>query len=45
MICFQQSDCGIIATGKIKSTKGHFTHFDLVIDQFGSALPSSRDCA
>jgi len=40
---FPTRDCGIITTGKIKSAKGHFTHFDLVIDQFGSALPSSRD--
>lgn len=40
---FPTKDCGILATGKIKSAKGHFTHFDLVIDQFGAALPSSRD--
>ena len=40
---FPTKDCGILATGKIKSAMGHFTHFDLVIDQFGAALPSSRD--
>ena len=40
---FPTRDCGIVTTGKIKSAKGHFTHFDLVIDQFGAALPSSRD--
>ena len=36
------NDCGIVTTGKIKSVKGHFTNFDLVIDQFAAALPSSR---
>ena len=37
------NDCGIVTTGKIKSVKGHFTNFDLVIDQFAAALPSSRE--
>ena len=34
--------CDIATTGKIKSVKGHFTNFGLVIDQFAAALPSSR---
>ena len=37
------ADCSIVTTGKIKSAKGHFTNFDLVIDQFAAALPSSKD--
>ena len=37
------SDCNIVTTGTIKTVKGHFTNFDLVIDQFAAALPSSKD--
>ncbi|MGB2123241.1 MAG: 4Fe-4S dicluster domain-containing protein, partial [Candidatus Puniceispirillaceae bacterium] len=33
---------GLVTRGTIRSAKGHFTAFDLVIDDFGSALPSSR---
>ena len=36
-------DCSIVITGKIRSAKGYFTKFDLVIDQFAEALPNSRD--
>ena len=39
---FPTKDCSILATGKIKSAKGHFTHFDLVIDQFGAAEIARR---
>ncbi|MGB2189337.1 MAG: hypothetical protein ACPH89_11600, partial [Candidatus Puniceispirillaceae bacterium] len=31
---------GLVTRGTIRSAKGHFTAFDLVIDDFGSALPS-----
>ena len=34
---------GIITTGKIKSARGHFTKFELVVDQFAAALVHSRD--
>ena len=33
---------GLVTRGTIRSAKGHFTAFDLVIDSFGAALPSSR---
>ncbi|MEX0503817.1 4Fe-4S dicluster domain-containing protein [Alphaproteobacteria bacterium LSUCC0719] len=33
---------GLVTMGTIRSAKGHFTAFDLVIDSFGTALPSSR---
>jgi ferredoxin len=36
-------DCSMVATGKIKSARGHFTKFELVIDHFAEALPHSRD--
>ena len=35
-------DCGIIAAGQITSAKGHFTNFELVIDNFAQAKPESR---
>jgi ferredoxin len=35
--------CGILTTGKIKSVRGHFTKFELVVDQFAAALVNSRD--
>jgi ferredoxin len=33
---------GLVTRGTIRSARGHFTAFELVIDGFGSALPSSR---
>jgi len=36
-------DCGLLATGTIRTARGHFTGFDLVIDRFARALPHSRD--
>ena len=33
---------GLVTRGTIRSAKGHFTAFELVIDSFGAALPSSR---
>jgi ferredoxin len=33
---------GMVTRGTIRGAKGHFTAFDLVIDRFGAALPSSR---
>ena len=33
---------GMVTRGTIRGAKGHFTAFDLVIDGFGAALPSSR---
>ena len=35
-------DCGMLTRGTIRTAKGHFTAFDLVIDGFASAQPSSR---
>ena len=35
-------DCGMLTRGTIRTATGHFTAFDLVIDGFASALPSSR---
>ena len=36
------ADSGLVTRGTIRTARGHFTAFDLVIDGFGSALPSSR---
>ena len=36
------ADSGLVTCGTIRTARGHFTAFDLVIDGFGSALPSSR---
>ena len=36
------AECGLVTRGTIRTARGHFTSFDLVIDGFGSALPSSR---
>jgi ferredoxin len=33
---------GMVTRGTIRGAKGHFTAFDLVIDGFGAARPSSR---
>ena len=33
---------GLVTQGTIRGAKGHFTAFELVIDSFGAALPSSR---
>jgi len=36
------ANSGLVTCGTIRTARGHFTSFDLVIDGFGSALPSSR---
>jgi len=36
------ADCGLVTRGTIRSASGHFTAFDLVIDGFAPAQPTSR---
>jgi len=37
------SNAGLVTTGVIQSATGHFTQFDLVINQFAEAAPHSRE--
>ncbi len=36
------ADCGLVTRGTIRTASGHFTAFDLVVDGFAPAHPTSR---